>query len=558
MLGLAHSPGGTSAACGLLPLRAGPLLLHDRGSGGTVRRVSQPRDAMCLCSALRWAFHLAAVGCLVPANVLAWSAPEGIAPCVHSGRLGPIGRRERRRLTVHLHRQWGRDPPMRNSHTCLVALHRRPRCLFHQQRRTWGQHQPRKPRWHGWPFRGCRVGEASNPGPPAPGTPLGGERASQRRRDRSLSPEAMAVDGVGAACRLYCPVPGCPSSDATRAQGWTNRQTLISHVDSHLAGTLQGHVPPQWFRDHHRQRCSVCGLSISTRYGVHPTCQPAARAALGGGAARPAAAAQGLPTPNELHNARGRTLRHIPAAARFLWGQALSRAVAAVVHHNDLRAWTELLILPHGVLVAPPRTGRRHRRAAAAYTVDRLRRWSEGERRSLWDDAPRPARGQTKPLSEEQKRELALDLAREGFDRKACNALLQSGLCPETADTVAALRALHPAQPTPAADLSSLPLADDISEDTVARALRNFPADTAPGPSGLRIQHLREAGPPGTAHSVVTHLAQLVNLMAQGQACPLIAPTLAGAGLVAVPKPAGGVRPITGEILRRLTAECLM
>ena len=120
-----------------------------------------------------------------------------------------------------------------------------------------------------------------------------------------------------------------------------------------------------------------------------------------------------------------------------------------------------------------------------------------------------------------------MDLAREGFDRKACNALLQSGLCPETADTVAALRALHPAQPTPVADLSSLPLADDISEDTVARALRSFPADTAPGPSGLCIQHLREAGPPGNAHSVVTHLAQLVNLMAQGQACPLIAPTLA-------------------------------
>lgn len=138
----------------------------------------------------------------------------------------PLGRREHRRPTVHLHRPWGRDPSMRCSQTCLVALHRRPRCLFHQQRRTWGQHQPRKPRWHGRPFRRYRIGEASNPGPPVPGTPLGGEGASQRRRDRSLSPEAIAVDGVGAACRLYCPVPGCPSSDDAVHRG-VDQQTNL-------------------------------------------------------------------------------------------------------------------------------------------------------------------------------------------------------------------------------------------------------------------------------------------------------------------------------------------
>lgn len=39
-------------------------------------------------------------------------------------------------------------------------------------------------------------------------------------------------------------------------------------------------------------------------------------------------------------------------------------------------------MLPQSVLGAPPRAGRRHRRAAAAYIVDRLCRWSEGERRN--------------------------------------------------------------------------------------------------------------------------------------------------------------------------------
>ncbi|CAE7928885.1 unnamed protein product, partial [Symbiodinium sp. KB8] len=44
--------------------------------------------------------------------------------------------------------------------------------------------------------------------------------------------------------------------------------------------------------------------------------------------------------------------------------------------------------------------------------------------------------------------------------------------------------------------------------------------------------HLREAGPPGATSSLLEHLAGLVNLLAQGQAC--------------------------AEVLRRLTGKCLM
>jgi hypothetical protein len=54
-------------------------------------------------------------------------------------------------------------------------------------------------------------------------------------------------------------------------------------------------------------------------------------------------------------------------------------------------------------------------------------------------------------------------------------------------------------------------------------------------------------------------LTAVVNLLVQGHACSSIMPLLAGAGLVALPKPSKGVRPIAiGELLRRLTAKCLM
>ena len=54
-------------------------------------------------------------------------------------------------------------------------------------------------------------------------------------------------------------------------------------------------------------------------------------------------------------------------------------------------------------------------------------------------------------------------------------------------------------------------------------------------------------------------LAGVVNHLASGRAHSAAAPLLAGASLVAIPKPHGGVRPIAiGEVLRRLTGKCLI
>ena len=118
------------------------------------------------------------------------------------------------------------------------------------------------------------------------------------------------------------------------------------------------------------------------------------------------------------------TLCHVPAAARSLWGRALSHALASVAHHNDERAWREFLMLPQCVLCPPPRKGRRHHKAAAAYTKDRLQRWLEGDRRALWEDRHQAPQSALRKRSAAQQRELAVALTREGFDRKACNALV--------------------------------------------------------------------------------------------------------------------------------------
>ena len=184
-----------------------------------------------------------------------------------------------------------------------------------------------------------------------------------------------------------------------------------------------------------------------------------------------------------------------------------------------------------------------------------MQRWLDGERASLWASRPQLPRSSARKLTTEQRQDFAINLAREGFDKKACTALLSQGLCDTSPATVAALQALHPTSAPPAVlpldDLSVAPLLD---LENVAQALQSFPADIAPGPSGLRVQHLRDALQNGGGAGLLDQLTLVVNLLAQGRACASVAPLLAGAGLVALPKPSVAV----GELLRRLTAKCLM
>ena len=338
---------------------------------------------------------------------------------------------------------------------------------------------------------------------------------------------------------------------------------LQNHINAHLSGALEGEVPDSWLRDRGKTRCLVCGLCVSEQRGIHPTCRPEARAAAGvpdaprgddGGGA------ELLPSVEDVQSARTPTLRHVPAAARHSWCQVVTRALAAVAHHNDQRSWQELLMLPQAVLCPPPRRGRKHIKAAAAFTLDRLQRWQQGERLQLWHTRHVPRSRRAGPPTAAEKRDLATSLGREGFDRKACTALLSEGLLPPSADTARALEALHPVGTLPSTPaMHELPLAPELAAELVARALREFPTETAPGPTGLRVQHLREACVAGSAEHMLTQLTAVVNILAQGRAPAAVAPVLAGAGLVALPKPTGGVRPIAvGEVLRRLTGKCLM
>ena len=94
----------------------------------------------------------------------------------------------------------------------------------------------------------------------------------------------------------------------------------------------------------------------------------------------------------------------------------------------------------------------------------------------------------------------------------------------------------------------------------VYEAIRSFKAGTAPGPSGIRSEHLKEAKGRGEGRGAAAlgALCRLVNTMAAGKVRKEVVPYLFGGNLFAIIKKTGGHRPVAvGDVLRRLTSKCI-
>ena len=105
----------------------------------------------------------------------------------------------------------------------------------------------------------------------------------------------------------------------------------------------------------------------------------------------------------------------------------------------------------------------------------------------------------------------------------------------------------HPQAPPPSLPSDPVPPPMDLSESIVSRCVMSFPCGSAPGPSGFRASHLREAvlcPSPSLASQTISILTSFVNLHAKGCTPPSVIPHLCGASLLACHKKNGGLRPI--------------
>ena len=215
-------------------------------------------------------------------------------------------------------------------------------------------------------------------------------------------------------------------------------------------------------------------------------------------------------------------------------GASVSHGALAATHsRNTVQAWVELLMLARCTLVAPSRGGARHSQQAALATKRRCQRWLDGERVELWEELAeqRPQRSATaggeRSLAARQSR--CCSLAAEGELARACAALTEPAPVPASLEALAELRDKHPAAAAP--DLAALgparpALVPEFDAEAVIKAVRSFHRASAPGPSGLRPDHVREALATPHGDEVIAHLVSLSNLLARGELwqCTSLAP----------------------------------
>ena len=237
---------------------------------------------------------------------------------------------------------------------------------------------------------------------------------------------------------------------------------------------------------------------------------------------------------------------------------------------DDLARWTKLFMLSKCVLASPAAGHRLPWREILQRVKSRLRRWNAGEYASLWSEAQteghalsrRIKPSSSSPISQRNHNARRARVAiQDGLYSKAINALTLEGLASASPEILREMQNKHPQASPPALPLGPVPPPLSLSEAVVLKAVRSFPSGSAPGPSGLRPSHLREAvscPAPDRARLVLKSLTIFVNALAAGRTPPSVLPHLCGATLLACQKKNGGLRPIAvGEVLRRLISKCL-
>ena len=167
------------------------------------------------------------------------------------------------------------------------------------------------------------------------------------------------------------------------------------------------------------------------------------------------------------------------------------------------REWVvKIFMLLRCALASPARGGRSHSSSTMTLVNARMRRWRKGDYATLWAEFISVLRGQSnqwksfKQTTPEKLRKTNASRARTAVEeelyRKAIQALTLGGLVPTTPEVVVKLLAKHPQSPLPTTPTAPAPLPPDISEGNVLKALTSFLNGSAPGPSGLRANHLKE------------------------------------------------------------------
>ena len=345
--------------------------------------------------------------------------------------------------------------------------------------------------------------------------------------------------------------------------------------------------------------CRVCGQDQKGRTYVHPHTveEPDTQTTP---LTQPCPASL-TPTPLDILKDDTATLLHIPRQARELVAMALAATLRHFVHSPSWESLQRLLAFPKIILAPLDRGGRSHWHVVSKTVQKRAQRYMDDTVEISWAQTRRKAKTPAPQLRTRQQHQNAeslqskalLDrvesLVAQGAVSKACSLLSSDGIMDAKDPAVLEeLRRLHPHEPTPPklpqqARQWNFPTDNREKRNRLhclLQCIRSFPTSSAPGPSGLRPDHVKDLLEDETSPGGAELLAALelyATWAAKGNIPETAAPFLAAAKLTPLRKKGqppeldqcgnelegtgrpDSVRPIaSGEFLRRMTAKFLI
>lgn len=378
------------------------------------------------------------------------------------------------------------------------------------------------------------------------------DNTRKRRRSASPSPDNQSPVGLPderapKRRRTTPPLPHpCTFPECSRS--FTNPAGLHSHVSNTHADALESSstqtpvdgaqrlhdIVANYLAEYDRKLCPQCHrASLCTGSRARELCtqckrsrQPAASTppptSRGAPSMQPATAPfslVGLPSLEEFFQRPIYTVDRIPRALRLVCSKLFNILVSRILEQpTDISRHVIFAMAWRLVFAAQARggKGRNGVRLAKkeAFLRKRMEMATRGDFATLWAELPKPS-----PRASDDPAMSVKRLAKLGRYSDACKALLSRGVAPDTEEVLQALRDKHPARA--GAELSSTPPPlvrpsgeqPDITAALVVKMLGKFKRGSAPGPSGLSADHLKDLLNPSHA-GVSKNLTELVAMLA--------------------------------------------
>ena len=372
------------------------------------------------------------------------------------------------------------------------------------------------------------------------------------------SPSPLGAD----APRLFCPVPCCNGSSLHRPQPFSV-PGLRTHIGAHLSSG--DHIPHDTLNKLGLGQCEACG---GIRSASKETCLQCAKLvkAIAKPTPRERTAVEkaddvDLPEWWEIAQIPIRTTDAIPTSIDRPAAVEFTQALEDVAAVGDEASWKRLCMFAK--LVLPAKRGGKHLKTKVAVLRQKdVDEWREGEIAAMWRAAANRTGGTKKekerkePTWEEREKAMVREV-RNGRMAAGMSRLHKGGLAERTEESTDILRRKHPhEEPQPATSLPEI-ASEPLKPIAALKAINSMAKGSAPGPFGLRGDHLKGWMVKHPDLNILPLMTQVLDLLRRGKAPSETAMFMAGATLVALKKgDQGDVRPISaGNTLRRVVSK---